>query len=1079
MKRMLINATQPEELRVALVDGQWLYDLDIENRLKEQRKANIYKGKITRIEPSLEAAFVEYDKGRNGFLPLKEISREYFLKQPNEIDGRIRIKDVVKEGMEVIVQVDKEERGNKGAALTTFISLAGRYLVLMPNNPRAGGISRRIDGDDRSELKDALSQIEIPNGMGIIVRTAGVGRSAEELQWDMNYLTTLWNNIQEAANQSTAPAFLFQESNVIIRAIRDYLRPDIGEVIVDDVAAYNQAADFVQMVMPNYRSKVKLYEKSVPLFNHYQIEGQIETAFEREVKLPSGGSIVIDVTEALVSIDINSSRATKGGDIEETALQTNLEAADEIARQLRLRDMGGLVVIDFIDMQPVRNQRAVENRVRDALKMDRARVQVGRISRFGLLEMSRQRLRPSLGETTSKVCPRCSGQGTIRGTKSIALSILRLVEEEAQKERSAEIRAVVPVPVATYLLNEKRKSISDIENRHQTRVTVLPNTEMVTPHYEVTRLRDDDDTSEISYTIELSNEEDLDDSSAPAAPVAMPKPVVQQLAPSQPAPEPVKQAPAKAAEGPSLIARIIDALKSLFAPEEEEKPAKKSNQRSHQKRRNANTGNRNNRNRKPRDRDRGSDDTSDNRKQQRDARNDGGKRDNNSRDSNNRDSNSRDNNSRDNNGRDNNRNDRNDRRRSRRRKDESGRSNDADNKVQAPADNTSASEDKPARRPANRRGRPQERQRGPLPEVEAGLQQADDGLDTSDELLDNVENPTADTGQSDAPAKEGGNSRRRRRSRGRRGERNTDTTSENTPEAKETQTEEANDAPKNVEKSVAESANTIDQLETELDNADAALSDALSELEGALHEARQEHEASAERDAAVTKAAVSTPPAENVVANAEPSPETNAATEADVAPETGNDKQQPQAQNSPDLEASAGASSSETATESSDSDNKIAESAEVHVEAAADNDEPADTDPTPVTADTPSEPTAEKAVEITEAVEADAVKSVEDAPAVAQEDAVEPASVTKATAIADAPSEPAKHERASNDPRYMPKPVVNIQVISVNHEIRMGRPLDTSEPANIVRNPRDLQRAPNDPRRTRKPAPTEPSAAEN
>ncbi|WP_028877383.1 ribonuclease E [Teredinibacter turnerae] len=1070
MKRMLINATQPEELRVALVDGQWLYDLDIENRLKEQRKANIYKGKITRIEPSLEAAFVEYDKGRNGFLPLKEISREYFLKQPNEIDGRIRIKDVVKEGMEVIVQVDKEERGNKGAALTTFISLAGRYLVLMPNNPRAGGISRRIDGDDRSELKDALSQIEIPNGMGIIVRTAGVGRSAEELQWDMNYLTTLWNNIQEAANQSTAPAFLFQESNVIIRAIRDYLRPDIGEVIVDDIAAYNQAADFVQMVMPNYRSKVKLYEKSVPLFNHYQIEGQIETAFEREVKLPSGGSIVIDVTEALVSIDINSSRATKGGDIEETALQTNLEAADEIARQLRLRDMGGLVVIDFIDMQPVRNQRAVENRVRDALKMDRARVQVGRISRFGLLEMSRQRLRPSLGETTSKVCPRCSGQGTIRGTKSIALSILRLVEEEAQKERSAEIRAVVPVPVATYLLNEKRKSISDIENRHQTRVTVLPNTEMVTPHYEVTRLRDDDDTSEISYTIELNHQEDQDDSSAPTAPVAMPKPVVQQLAPSQPAPEPVKQAPAKTAEGPSLIARIIDALKSLFAPEEEAKPATKGNQRSHQKKRNANTGNRNNRNRKPRDRDRDGDETSDNRKQQRDARSDSGKRDSSSRDSNSRDSNSRDNNGRDNN--------RNDRRRSRRRKDESGRSSESDTQVQASVDNTSAGEDKPARRPANRRGRPQERQRGPLPEVEAGLQQADDGLDTSEELLDSVENLTADTNQENTPAKEGGSSRRRRRSRGRRGERNADSTSENSAELQETQTDEANATPENAEKPLPEATSTINQLETQLDNADAALSDALSELEGALHEARQEHEANAVREAAAAKALLSTAPADNIVAEAETSPETNPAPEADTAPETATAKQQPQAQNAPDSETSVEASP-DTANDSSDSDTEIVESAEVQVEAATEEDKPADTAPTPNVADAPSESVAGDAVEIAETVEADSVEPAESAPVVAQDEAAASVSSTNTATASDEPSEPAKHERASNDPRYMPKPVVNVQVISVNHEIRMGRPLDTSEPANIVRNPRDLQRAPNDPRRTRKPAPTEPSAAEN
>ncbi len=592
MKRMLINATQPEELRVALVDGQWLYDLDIENRLREQKKANIYKGKITRIEPSLEAAFVDYGSERHGFLPLKEISREYFSKQPRDIDGRIRIKDVVTEGMEVIVQVDKEERGNKGAALTTFISLAGRYLVLMPNNPRAGGISRRIDGDDRSELKDALSQVEVPKGMGVIVRTAGVGRSAEELEWDLNYLIKLWTSIKEAADNCTAPKFLFQESNVVIRAIRDYLRPEIGEVIVDNKETFDLATTFIQQVMPNYRSKVKYYDEPVPLFNRFQIEGQIETAFEREVKLPSGGSIVIDVTEAMVSIDINSSRATKGGDIEETALQTNLEAADEIARQLRLRDMGGLVVIDFIDMQAARNQREVENRVRDALQMDRARVQVGRISRFGLLEMSRQRLRPSLGETTSKICPRCNGQGSIRGTKSLALSILRLVEEEAQKERSAEIRAVVPVSVATYLLNEKRKTISSIESRHKTRVVILPNTDMVTPHFEVLRLRDDDvDSSEVSYKIAFSSDhtesEPLESNLNPAN---IPQPMVQQVAPTQPAPEPAKS--------PGLLEKLLKSLTSLFATDDKNK--KKTAKSSHQKRRGSSTGNRN----QNRDRDR-------------------------------------------------------------------------------------------------------------------------------------------------------------------------------------------------------------------------------------------------------------------------------------------------------------------------------------------------------------------------------------------------------------------------------------------------------------------------------------------
>ncbi|MDO8343082.1 MAG: ribonuclease E [Cellvibrio sp.] len=574
MKRMLINATQPEELRVALVDGQWLYDLDIENRNREQKKSNIYKGRITRVEPSLEAAFVDYGAERHGFLPLKEISREYFTKNSGDADGRIKIKDVLKEGTEVIVQIDKEERGNKGAALTTFISLAGRYLVLMPNNPRAGGISRRIEGEDRAELKDALGEVEVPNGMGVIIRTAGVGRSSEELQWDLNYLLQLWESIATAAKTSPAPAFLFQESNVIIRAIRDYLRQDVGEVIVDNQEAFDLAAGFIQQVMPNFRSKVKLYKDDIPLFNRYQIESQIETAFQREVKLPSGGSIVIDATEALVAIDINSSRATKGGDIEETALQTNLEAADEIARQLRLRDMGGLIVIDFIDMQPVRNQREVENRVRDALMMDRARVQIGRISRFGLMEMSRQRLRPSLGETHSKICPRCDGVGNIRGTRSLALSILRLVEDEAQKERSAEIRAICPVSVATYLLNEKRKTISSIEARNSTRVVIVPSAELMTPHFEVQRLRDDDEgTLETSYKIVAHTDEaKADEEDFKAKPINAPKPIVQPSSPSQPAPEPAKK--------PGLLARLIGSISSIFGGEKtEESKGKREHKR--------------------------------------------------------------------------------------------------------------------------------------------------------------------------------------------------------------------------------------------------------------------------------------------------------------------------------------------------------------------------------------------------------------------------------------------------------------------------------------------------------------------
>ena len=590
MKRMLINATQPEELRVALVDGQWLYDLDIENRNREQKKSNIYKGKITRIEPSLEAAFVDYGAERHGFLPLKEISRQYFTKGGGEYEGRVKIKDVLKEGTEVIVQVDKEERGNKGAALTTFISLAGRYLVLMPNNPRAGGISRRIEGEERADLKDALGEIEVPNGMGVIIRTAGVGRSSEELQWDLNYLLQLWESIEKAANTVNAPEFLFQESNVIIRAIRDYLRQDIGEVIVDNKEAYDLAAEFVRQVMPNYRSKVKLYQDDIPLFNRYQIESQIETAFQREVKLSSGGSIVIDPTEALVSIDINSSRATKGGDIEETARQTNLEAADEIARQLRLRDMGGLVVIDFIDMQSPRNQRDVENRVHEALQMDRARVQIGRISKFGLLEMSRQRLRPSLGETHSKICPRCEGQGTIRSTRSLALSILRLVEDEAQKDRSAEIRAICPVSVATYLLNEKRKTISSIEARNNTRVVIVPNAELQTPHFEVQRLRDDDEgTLETSYKIiphHHDEQKEDDGSEINNKPVNFPKPLVQLTAPSQPAPEPAKK--------PGILSRLLSALGSIFGGEKE--VGKKSKRDNRDNRRGQNRNRRDSRN---------------------------------------------------------------------------------------------------------------------------------------------------------------------------------------------------------------------------------------------------------------------------------------------------------------------------------------------------------------------------------------------------------------------------------------------------------------------------------------------------
>ncbi|VAW90228.1 Ribonuclease E [hydrothermal vent metagenome] len=537
MKRMLINATQPEELRVALVDGQRLYDLDIETPSREQKKSNIYKGKITRVEPSLEAAFVDYGADRHGFLPLKEVAPSVFCRQPP--DGkRLEIKDVLREGQEILIQISKEERGTKGAALTTFISLAGRYLVLMPNNPRAGGISRRIEGDDRSELRAVLDSLAIPDGMGMIVRTAGVGKSNEELQWDMDYLARVWEAIEVAVPEKSAPFLIYQESNIIIRAIRDYLRPDIGEILIDDGDVFDNAREFMQQVMPHNLNKIKRYEDAVPLFTRYQIESQIEAAFQHELRLPSGGSIVIDPTEALVSIDINSSRATKGSDIEETALSTNLEAADEIARQLRLRDMGGLVVIDFIDMTPSRNQREVENRIREALKKDRARIQVGRISRFGLLEMSRQRLRPSLGESSQHTCPRCSGLGSIRSVESLSLSILRIIEEDAMKEQTAQIIAQLPVDVATYLLNEKREIVSAIEKRQNVRILLIANSSLEIPNYTVQRQRADELPNGAKNSYELATEiEEKKETIMLAAPQATSEqPAVKGVVPSSPAP---------------------------------------------------------------------------------------------------------------------------------------------------------------------------------------------------------------------------------------------------------------------------------------------------------------------------------------------------------------------------------------------------------------------------------------------------------------------------------------------------------------------------------------------------------------
>ncbi len=576
MKRMLINATQAEEVRVALVDGQRIYDLDIENRGREQKKSSIYKARITRVEPSLEAAFVEFGSERHGFLPLKEISRSYFTKKGAE--GKRSIQDLIEEGQEMVVQVDKEERGTKGAALSTFISLAGRYLVLMPNNPRAGGISRRIEGDERDLLRDALSQLNLPEGMGVIVRTAGIGRSPEELQSDCDYLVQLWEAIGKAADTEKTPALLYQENNVILRAIRDNLRTDVGEVLIDQKEAYDEAHAFIDQVMPNFKERIKFYNDNIPLFSRYQIESQIESAFQRTVRLPSGGSLVIDPTEALVSIDINSARATKGADIEETALNTNLEAADEVARQLRLRDMGGLIVIDFIDMASVKNQRAVENRIREVLESDRARVQVGRISRFGLMEMSRQRLRPSLEETTTELCPRCSGQGRIRDVRSLALGILRVMEEEALKERSSIVRAIVPLSVGSYLLNEKRRDVAEIERRTNTHLVIVPTDRLETPHYEVQRIRDDLADAEASVaSYELAEAPQADDDSSllpepqriarrqeavvrPAAPPP-PQPIQPQTAPPPVAPV---AAPASAESG--LLTRIFGSLFKKDSP---------------------------------------------------------------------------------------------------------------------------------------------------------------------------------------------------------------------------------------------------------------------------------------------------------------------------------------------------------------------------------------------------------------------------------------------------------------------------------------------------------------------------------
>ena len=538
MKRMLFNATQQEELRVAIVDGQRLIDIDIESAGREQRKSNIYKGVITRIEPSLEACFVSYGEERHGFLPFKEVARSYFREG---IDVRnASIKDALREGQEIMVQVEKEERGNKGAALTSFISLAGRYLVLMPNNPRGGGVSRRVEGEERQELRETMDKLDLPTGMSVIARTAGIGRNVEELQWDLNYLMQLWRAIEGAGKSATGAFLIYQESSLVIRAIRDYYQPDIGEILIDTDEIYEQAHQFMSHVMPDMVARVKRYSDDVPLFSRFQIEHQIETAYARTVPLPSGGAIVIDHTEALVSVDVNSARATRGSDIETTALNTNLEAAEEVARQLRLRDLGGLIVIDFIDMEVAKNQREVETRLKDALHYDRARVQMGKISRFGLMELSRQRLRPSLSEGSHVTCPRCSGTGHIRDTESSALQVLRIIQEEAMKENSASIHVQVPVDVAAFLLNEKRGEVLKIESRHRITIILIPNKHLETPHYKLERIKHDDprlEDNHASYAMAEQAETDIGYSQRKKED-AKPRQeaVVKTITPEQPAP---------------------------------------------------------------------------------------------------------------------------------------------------------------------------------------------------------------------------------------------------------------------------------------------------------------------------------------------------------------------------------------------------------------------------------------------------------------------------------------------------------------------------------------------------------------
>ncbi len=1018
MKRMLINATHPEEVRVALVDGQRLYDLDIEHRTREQKKANIYKGKITRVEPSLEAAFVDFGAERHGFLPLKEISRQYFQKDPKDIQGRVNIKEVIKEGQEVIVQVAKEERGNKGAALTTFISLAGRYLVLMPNNPRAGGISRRIEGEERAQLKEALGALTIPDEMGVIVRTAGLGRSAEELQWDLNYLLKLWTSIDEASQDRKAPFLIYQESNVIIRAIRDYLRKDIGEVLIDSKKVYDEAQGFVQQVMQDFQHKIKLYDDETPLFSRFQIESQIETAFEREVKLPSGGSIVIDPTEALVSIDINSSRATKGADIEETALQTNLEAAEEISRQLRLRDIGGLIVVDFIDMGPARNQRDVENRMRDALEADRARIQLGRISRFGLLELSRQRLRPSLGETSSIVCPRCDGQGHIRDVKSLALSILRLIEEEVMKERTGEIQAQVPVAVATYLLNEKRDPLRAIEKNHKVRVVIIPNQNLDTPHFEVERIRDDQTSTQLSHEMDLlEGNKDADIASAQDTEIKTQEPAVKLMAPdtAPPPPKPAAAAPTPQAQNLGLLARLFSWLAQVFTAEPKPAKAKKAQpqrkgdnkQRQQQNTRGGRGGNTRNRNdnrnndnrgkndnRNKRDGGKGGDNDNRNNRNKRQNDKDGGRK-NDNRQADNRSSDNRDN--RGDNKDDSNRNERRGRNDNRR----NNRNN--DNRNDSRGDNRG--DNKPDNK-GNDGGKPRNNRK-------------------QDNAADNTESKGSDKGPK-APRRTDAKDDRplRERQRPGKGENNSD--GKNAVAQSPADKPQRNNAPKPARVRNEQPAPVDDEGHppAKLVPAQEPSAQAKADDQAKKESADKAAQVTEQKPAASKPQAATEPKQEQTAAPAQPqqpAAEQQPAAQAPAAQNTA----APKAEDDKPATAQPAASDSDTATT-----------------APAQEEKPvAEGQPQQPKADAPKTADAEKAAQ--SAPQAEAAKDAPTAPAAAQPEAAKPAEApapskpveenkqAEKTVEAEAPkaeapaAEPAAPSRASNDPRspgYKPTP---------------------------------------------------------